>query len=120
VDLVIFGLTLPWLIVTMTCWIVYQLVRQDGRILMRLERLEAQLSPPSAPSRGLAIGSIAPAFELPDLDGRQVKLEQFRGKRVLLIFVNPACGFCQQMAPALAALPAHAGRVSPAPGGQHG
>ena len=44
-----------------------------------------------------------------------MKLEQFRGKRVLLIFFSPTCGFCQPMAPALAALPTHAGGGLPLP-----
>jgi peroxiredoxin len=44
-----------------------------------------------------------------------VKLEQFRGKRVLLTFFSPTCAFCQQMASALAALPRHAGGGLPLP-----
>jgi hypothetical protein len=76
-DVVILGRASPWLVVALACWIGYQVVRQNGRILLRLERLDAQLSPPAAPPRGLAVGSTAPAFELADLDGRRVRLEQF-------------------------------------------
>src|SRR4029077_19531257 len=43
-------------------------------------------------------------FELPDLESKTRKLSDFRGKRVLLIFFNPQCGFCVQMAEELAAL----------------
>src|SRR5205823_3579999 len=50
-------------------------------------------------------GSPAPAFELPDLHGGRKKLADFRGKKLLLIFFNPGCGFCTRMAPDLAALP---------------
>jgi peroxiredoxin len=58
---------------------------------------------------------MAPAFELLDLKGSRIMLEQWRGQRVLLIFFNPSCGFCQQMVPDLAALPVdgHDGRPLP-------
>jgi peroxiredoxin len=54
----------------------------------------------------LAIGSTAPEFELPDLFDNRHKLSDLLGKRILLIFFNPGCSFCQQMAPQLASLPA--------------
>jgi len=44
------------------------------------------------------IGNDAPAVTLPDLDGKDFSLEQFRGKDTLLLFWNPGCGFCQRMA----------------------
>jgi peroxiredoxin len=115
-SLLVFGVVLPWLIVGMGCWLGYQLVRQNGRILLRLEALEeqlTQLTEASAPislaestrPRGLSVGSMAPAFELPDLNGGCMALNQFQGRRVLLLFFNTSCGFCRQMAPDLAALP---------------
>jgi peroxiredoxin len=103
---------LPWLLVVLLVlggWFLYQLLRQNGRILLRLEALEAQVaqlvaaSAPQAP-QGLSPGSPAPAFELPDLAGKPVGLAQWRGQRVLLIFFNPKCGFCENMAAELAAL----------------
>jgi peroxiredoxin len=39
------------------------------------------------------IGAEAPDFELPDLDGRLVKLSSFRGKTVVLEWFNPRCPF---------------------------
>jgi hypothetical protein len=115
-SLLVFSVVLPWLIVSLGCWLGYQLVRQNGRILLRLETLEeqlAQLTDAPAPiplaastrPRGLSVGSIAPAFELPDLNGGCMALNQFQGRRVLLLFFNVRCGFCRQMAPDLAALP---------------
>src|SRR5690349_8526387 len=92
----------PWLIVCVGCWIGYQLVRQNGRVLLRLEALEKRLaglaSPPeeaAAPAapRGLPVGSAAPEFTLPDLAGERHALSEFRGKKALLIFFNPGCGF---------------------------
>jgi methylamine dehydrogenase accessory protein MauD len=47
--------------------------------------------------RGLKIREPAPQFELPDLDGKTVRLADFKGKSTLLLFWNPGCGFCTQM-----------------------
>lgn len=113
---------LPWVIVSAGCWIGYQLVRQNGRILLRLESIEQQLATltaapaetpepvdqsaaPAPSATGLPLGSPAPAFELPDLDGARHSLAEWRGRRLLLVFFNPQCGFCLDMYPALAALP---------------
>jgi len=43
------------------------------------------------------IGSAAPEVSLPDLDGKQISLAEFRGKNTLMLFWNPGCGFCQRM-----------------------
>lgn len=125
-SLVVFGIILPWLVVGLGCWLGFQLVRQNGRILLRLEALEQQLSQlgavpgpslPVAPSRrpSLPVGSAAPDFELPDLSGERKNLSQFRGQRTLLIFFNPSCGFCVKMAPDLAALPIDGAEGRPVP-----
>jgi peroxiredoxin len=117
------GLLLTCLGVLVGCWIVYQLIRQNGRILLRLESLEQRLAQLQAvdepapanvsaqtlvpsPPPGLPIGSPAPAFELPSLSGERVTLSQFRGQRLLLTFFNPQCGFCAELAPALSQLSA--------------
>jgi thiol-disulfide isomerase/thioredoxin len=50
------------------------------------------------------IGEPAPALELQDLDGNTVRLAERPGKKTLLLFWNPGCGFCQQMLPELKAL----------------
>ncbi len=42
------------------------------------------------------LGSPAPAFELKDLEGNTVKLEQFAGKTVVLEWFNPGCPFVQK------------------------
>ncbi len=36
-------------------------------------------------------------MELPDLDGKTVKLADYKGKQTLLVFWNPGCGFCKKM-----------------------
>jgi peroxiredoxin len=122
--LIVFGLVMPWLLIGVGCWLFHQLVRQNGRMLLRLESLEARLSqvgtnptptPAEEPVRGLAVGTDAPGFELADLSGRKRSLAQFRGRHVLLVFFNPGCGFCTQMLPQLAALPPDGGKGRPAP-----
>src|SRR3954465_5116688 len=47
-----FGTVLPGLLIAVGTWLGYQLVRQNGRILLRLESIERQLgSRPPAPRR---------------------------------------------------------------------
>jgi len=109
----VFATVLPWLLLAVGTWLGYQIVRQNGRILLRLEVIERRLgargAPRSAEQRreagGLPVGSPAPEFELPDLAGVRHKLSEFRGRDLLLIFFNPKCGFCTKMAADLAALP---------------
>jgi peroxiredoxin len=54
--------------------------------------------------RGLKAGAPAPAFHLPDLGGRMISFEEFRGRRVLLVFTDPQCGPCEELAPHLVRL----------------
>jgi peroxiredoxin len=89
--------------------VAYQLVRQQGRILLRLDELEAR-SAGAEPStvdgrpRGLLVATSVPPFRLPDLSGSEVGLEDFRGKRVLLVHWDPQCNFCRRIVPDLAKL----------------
>jgi peroxiredoxin len=50
---------------------------------------------------GLSDGTLAPNFNLPSVDGRNVSLQQFLGRRVLLVFSDPSCGPCNSLAPRL-------------------
>jgi len=142
------------------CWLGWQLLRQNGRILLRLEEVEKRLDesefgegagsetpvrgrttdqmsadpPPQLPSHptgegdqrpdersradrfsngslarsrikrdGLKAGTPAPDFRLPCLDGSEHSLQDFRGRRVLLVFSDPHCGPCSVLAPELEA-----------------
>jgi peroxiredoxin len=107
-----FAIVLPWLLIAVGACLVYQLLLQNGRILLRLEAIEKQLAPrggkkqhEAASPQGLPVSTTAPDFELPDLAGARRKLSEFRGQDLLLIFFNPSCGFCTKMATDLAALP---------------
>jgi thiol-disulfide isomerase/thioredoxin len=42
-------------------------------------------------------GEVVPALQLPDLDGRTLDLGALRGRRTLVLFWSPSCGYCQQM-----------------------
>ena len=68
---------------------------------------------PVAPKPALPIGSSAPVFRLPDLAGNLVESSSFNGNGTVLLFWNPACGFCQQMLPQIKAW--EQGRQSAAP-----
>ncbi|MGE5194990.1 MAG: peroxiredoxin family protein [Deltaproteobacteria bacterium] len=104
-----FSTIFPWMLLAVGAWLGYQLVRQNGRILLRLEAIDKRLAPRGddkpKKERGLRFGTVAPDFELPDLAGERHKLSDFRGKDLLLIFFNPKCGFCTKMADDLADLP---------------
>jgi thiol-disulfide isomerase/thioredoxin len=47
------------------------------------------------------VGESAPEFELSDLEGQSVSLQDFKGEHTLLLFWSPDCGFCQQLLPDL-------------------
>jgi peroxiredoxin len=50
---------------------------------------------------GLSAGTPAPSLRPPRLDGGELSLEAYRGRRVLLVFSDPHCGSCDQLAPEL-------------------
>lgn len=95
-------------LILVSLWVVlYQLIKQQGRMLLRLDHLDhegAHAGAARAQSAGLPVGTPIAAFRMPDLTGKQVALEDFRGKQVLLVNWSPQCGFCDQIAPELARL----------------
>jgi len=118
-SVIFLGLTIAWIVVGLGCWLGWQLLRQNGRILLRLEAIEDRLSlwelerDPSGNGKsksrtrsrlnrdGLKAGTVAPDFRLPRVDGGELSLDEFRGRRVLLVFSDPECGPCNQLAPEL-------------------
>jgi peroxiredoxin len=102
------------LLILISLWIgFYQIFKQQGRILLRLDQLEqngpaggARLETPAeqAEAGGLPLQSHFPSFRFPDLAGRGVALEDFHGRRVLLVHWNFECGFCDSIAAQLAGL----------------
>ena len=54
------------------------------------------------PNDGLAIGSVAPAFEAPDLRTAQpVRLASHAGRPAVVAFLSPLCGACLDLVPHL-------------------
>jgi len=110
--LIVLGVIVPWVIIVLGFWLGYRLLAQNGVILAKIDALEAVSENLGAPGpqahvtapRGLDAGVTAPAFELPELHGGRVSLEQFRGRRVLLVFFSSQCVYCELMAPELGRL----------------
>jgi peroxiredoxin len=93
-------------------WLLVQLWQLIGRLLLRVDDLEAHLpssvsagnpalvvAPPAEP--GLPVGSPAPTFRLDGLYGEMLTLDALRaaGKPVVLVFANPDCGPCNALMP---------------------
>jgi methylamine dehydrogenase accessory protein MauD len=101
-------------------WFAFHLLRQNGRLMLRLETVEASLGidpaeTSSEPEPGLPVDSPAPSFGLESLENRMVSLQelQARGKPVLLVFGEPGCSACEAMLPDLAqSQRGHAERLS--------
>jgi protein-disulfide isomerase len=83
-------------------WVVLQLLRAQGRMLLRLEALEAaepEYTPVApAPSRR------APHFTLPALAGGTGTLAALleRGRAVVLVFTDSRCAACRSLLPRIA------------------
>ena len=89
-------------------WLLVQVIRQQGRLLLRIEALERPTNAPETPETdpargGLPLATAFPPFRLPDLEGEEVELEDFE-TRVLLVHWSPECGFCREIAADLARL----------------
>ena len=104
-QLISIGLALALAAILIGNWLGWQLLRQNGRMLLRLDELEKRLNElefgEGEEPQGLPVGTEAPAFELPDLAGDRKSLASFHGQPLLLIFFNPACGFCLELLPKL-------------------
>ena len=89
--------------------ILYKAVKQQGRLL-RLDALDHRLTEAglgagpgtSTGQGGLEVCTPVTSPRLPDPNGRLISLDDFRGKRVLLVHWNPDCAFCELLAPDLA------------------
>lgn len=98
--------------------LLYHLLRQNGRMLLRIDALEARLGiaadQPVPAASGLPIGSTAPAFSLESLNGGAVTLDalQLGGRPVVLFFTDAACSPCTAALPEVARWQReHAGHV---------
>ena len=91
-------------------WILFEMMKQQGRLLLRIEAAEAvqasaglgtRALPSGGSVAGLAVGTPAPVFRLSDLVGGQVTLADLRpsDKALLLLFSDPDCGPCAALFP---------------------
>ena len=95
-------------------WFLVHLLRQNGRLLVRLEAVEESIGAGGgavAPSQngshvhqepeGLPVGSEAPRFSLSGLYGETLTLDALRssGELLMLFFTDPGCGPCNAMLP---------------------
>src|SRR5215211_8613076 len=94
-------------------WFLVHLLRQNGRLLVRLEAVEASIAtggsvapsqngtPVHQEAEGLPVGSEAPEFSLSGLHGETLTLNALRSsdKPVMLLFTDPGCGPCNAMLP---------------------
>jgi peroxiredoxin len=106
----IFGLAVL-VVLAAQWWLLFNLLRQNGQLMMRVEALErvpgtagAALSANGVAAElpaGLPIGALAPEFELAGLHGEALTLESLRAaeKSVMLLFTDPDCGPCTAMFP---------------------
>ena len=91
---------LLWALVLLLGFLLLGALRAQGLLAWRLDQLEATM--PSRIGRsGLAPGRKAPDFTLPGVDGANVSLDDFAGRRVLLVFVQSGCGPCHEIVPEL-------------------
>jgi thiol-disulfide isomerase/thioredoxin len=88
-------------------WFLVHLLRQNGRLLVRLEAVEGGSVAPSQngtsgrEAEGLPVGSEAPQFSLSGLYGETLTLDALRssGKPLMMLFTDPGCGPCNALLP---------------------
>jgi methylamine dehydrogenase accessory protein MauD len=107
VVLIVMGIT--WLAILALGFLLVGALRALGLQGWRLEQLEAT-TPSRVGRSGLKPGKIAPGFALPQAAGGEISLQDFAGRKVLLVFTQSGCGPCHRIMPDLNRLQA-AGEV---------
>jgi methylamine dehydrogenase accessory protein MauD len=85
-----------WIVVLCLLAVVLALTRQLGVLHERIAPVGALML-----NRGLAVGEPAPAIDVVDLHGANLRLGAPRtdGKSILLLFVSPTCPVCKSLLP---------------------
>jgi methylamine dehydrogenase accessory protein MauD len=89
-----------WVIILLMAFLLVGTLRSLGQVRWRLAQLEGAM-PGRVGRRGKRIGSKAPDFLLPSVQGEEVSLRDFIGRRVFLVFIRPGCAPCNRIIPAL-------------------
>lgn len=91
---------LLWLAVLFLGFLLLGALRAVDLLRWRVEQLEAT-TPGRMGRGGIRVGKTAPDFTLPGASGGDVSLQNYAGRRVLLVFTQAGCGPCQQIVPEL-------------------
>jgi uncharacterized membrane protein YphA (DoxX/SURF4 family) len=113
--LALVGLLAAALAIAFLAWFAVSVVHQNGRMLARIESLEAALGGPApaghahrltfdAPKDRLRAGALAPDFAVHDLSGEARTLATLLAGRdqLLLTFLSAECGPCSTLLPEVA------------------
>lgn len=91
-------------------YLMLEIMRQQGRLMLRMDTLEYRLDNSGAvvpavnsPLQGLEVGSLAPRFSAERIEGGAASLDAMLqlGLPVILVFSDPECGPCNVMEPRL-------------------
>jgi thiol-disulfide isomerase/thioredoxin/uncharacterized membrane protein YphA (DoxX/SURF4 family) len=92
-------------VLALALWLLINMLRQNGRLMLRLEAVEQRLNinPNVARVHDLPVGDPAPAFELKAVDGGTASLQSLgmANKPILLVFTEPNCEACKALQPDL-------------------
>lgn len=102
------SIALLWILVFALAFLLLGALRSQGVLRWQLAQLEAT-TPNRHGRSGLKPGKPAPDFTLPAVGGGEVSFGDFAGKSLLLVFVQPRCGPCHDIAPELNRLARGAG-----------
>jgi len=107
------ALVVSWVLVLALAGLLYVLMKQHGELIMYQQDLDHRLEissyyegqrlagAPDEMPQGLALGDEAPSFVLPDLEGHERSLEDYRGEPFVIAFFSTTCGYCKEMSPRL-------------------
>jgi methylamine dehydrogenase accessory protein MauD len=89
-----------WLIVLVLAFLLLGALRSLALLRWRLDQMEAT-TPRRVGRDGLKVGARAPDFALLGVDGAEVRLGDFVGRKVFLVFTQSGCGPCHRVMPEL-------------------
>jgi methylamine dehydrogenase accessory protein MauD len=89
-----------WGIVLVLSFLLLGTLRAVALLRWRLAQLEAR-TPRRLGRNGLKPGRKAPDFTLPSVEGTEVALHDFAGRKVLLVFTQSGCQPCHRIVPEL-------------------
>jgi len=89
-----------WGIVLLLGFLLLGTLRALARLRWRVEQLEA-ITPSRLGRSGLKLGRNAPDFILPSVEGAEMALHDWTGRKLLLVFMQPGCQPCNDIVPEL-------------------